>query len=138
LCLPCALLFAHIVKKIESVKLISISIIGYLAITLFALQLDKAWEFWFLASASRFSRVGYRRISRSYFSQIIPKENANEFSDIRYIRKGAAFIATLLMGVITQITGYSRFGVAGISVIIALGYFGPSPSYRHSQKTAGS
>jgi UMF1 family MFS transporter len=121
---PCALLFGHIVKKIAAVQLISVSILGYLGITLFALGLDKTWEFWFLAVCVAVFQGGIQALSRSYFSRIIPKENANEFFGIYDIfGKGAAFTGTLLMGALTQITGHSRFGVAGIALILALGYF---------------
>ncbi len=121
---PCAILFARLSKKADTVKLISFSIIGYLAITIFALQLDRAWEFWFLAVCVAVFQGGIQALSRSYFSRIVPKENANEFFGIMDIfGKGAAFMGTLMMGIITQLTGHSRFGVLGIAVMFVLGFF---------------
>ena len=121
---PCAILFARLSKKIDTVKMISFSIVGYFAIAVFALQLDKAWEFWFLAVCVAVFQGGIQALSRSYFSRIVPKENANEFFGIMDIfGKGAAFTGTFLMGVITQITGHSRFGVLGIAVMFILGFF---------------
>ncbi len=121
---PCAILFGRLTKRIETTKLISISIIGYIAITLFALQLDQAWEFWLLAVCVAVFQGGIQALSRSYFSRIIPKENSNEFFGIFDIfGKGAAFAGTLLMSVITQITGHSRFGVLGIAIMFLLGFF---------------
>jgi UMF1 family MFS transporter len=46
---PFAIIFGRLAKRFSTSKLISVCIIGYFCITLFALQLDMAWEFWFLA-----------------------------------------------------------------------------------------
>ncbi|HOL14399.1 MAG TPA: MFS transporter, partial [Bacillota bacterium] len=46
---PCALLFGRLSKKFKTEDLIKVCIVGYFLITAFALQLDKAWEFWTLA-----------------------------------------------------------------------------------------
>ncbi|MBR5265620.1 MAG: MFS transporter, partial [Clostridia bacterium] len=96
---PCAIIFGKIAKKVESTKLINISIIGYLAIALFAVQLDKTWEFWFLAVCVAIFQGGIQALSRSYFAKIVPKENSNEFFGIYDIfGKGAAFTGTLMVG----------------------------------------
>lgn len=132
---PCAILFARLTKKIKTTKLISVSILGYLAIALFALQLDQAWEFWLLAVCVAVFQGGIQALSRSYFSRIIPKEQANEFFGIFDVfGKGAAFFGTLLMGVVTQLTGHSRYGVAGIALLFALGFF----AFRYHVKTSGN
>lgn len=129
---PFAILFARLTKNIETTKLISISILGYLAITLFALQLDKAWEFWLLAVCVAIFQGGIQALSRSYFSKILPKEKVNEFFGIFDIfGKGAAFFGTLLMSVLTQITGHSRFGVLGLAAMFVLGFLALSSHVRH-------
>lgn len=121
---PFAIVFARLTKNIETTRLISISILGYLAITLFALQLDKAWEFWLLAVCVAIFQGGIQALSRSYFSRIVPKEKANEFFGIFDIfGKGAAFFGTLLMSILTQMTGHSRFGVLGLAVMFVLGFW---------------
>lgn len=120
---PFAILFARLAKKTDTIHLISISIAGYFGITLFALQLDRAWEFWLLAVCVAVFQGGIQALSRSYFSRIIPKENANEFFGILDIfGKGAAFTGTLMMSVVTHLTGNSRFGVLGIALIFLLGF----------------
>lgn len=119
---PCAILFARLTKKIKTEKLISLSILGYLAIALFAVQLDQAWEFWLLAVGVAVFQGGIQALSRSYFARIIPKENANEFFGIFDVfGKGAAFFGTLLISVVTQMTGHSRYGVLGIALLFAVG-----------------
>lgn len=119
---PCAILFARLTKKIKTEKLISLSILGYLAIALFAVQLDQAWEFWLLAVGVAVFQGGIQALSRSYFARIIPKENANEFFGIFDVfGKGAAFFGTFLISVVTQMTGHSRYGVLGIALLFAVG-----------------
>lgn len=46
---PCALIFSRFSKRYETTKLIKVCIAAYTLIALFAIQLDKQWEFWFLA-----------------------------------------------------------------------------------------
>lgn len=132
---PCAILFARLTKKIKTTKLISVAILGYLGIALFALQLDQAWEFWLLAVCVAVFQGGIQALSRSYFSRIVPQEQANEFFGIFDVfGKGAAFFGTLLMGIVTQLTGHSRYGVVGIAVLFAAGFF----AFRYHVKTAGN
>ncbi|MEG0378995.1 MAG: MFS transporter, partial [Eubacterium sp.] len=112
---PFALLFGWLSKKVRTEKLIYVGIIGYFLITLFAIQLDKTWEFWFLAVCVAIFQGGIQALSRSYFAKIIPKEKASEYFGFYDIfGKGAALTGTLLVSVITQITGSSRNGIASI------------------------
>lgn len=120
---PFAILFARLAKKTDTLHLISVSIAGYLGITLFALQLDRAWEFWLLAVCVAVFQGGIQALSRSYFARMIPKESANEFFGILDIfGKGAAFTGTLMMSLLTHLTGNSRFGVLGIALVILAGF----------------
>lgn len=120
---PCSILFAKISKKFQTTKLIQIGILGYLFISLFALQLDQAWEFWFLAVCVAVFQGSIQALSRSYFARIIPKENSSEYFGFYDIfGKGAAFIGTTLMGVSTQIFGTSKAGVGLLSVMFIIGF----------------
>ncbi len=119
---PCAILFGRLSKKFKSDKLIAASIMGYIAITIFALQLDKAWEFWILAVCVAVFQGAIQALSRSYFSKIIPKEKSSEYFGLYDIfGKGAAFMGTMLMSIATHITGSSKAGVAGIVVMFIFG-----------------
>ncbi len=120
---PCSILFARFSKGLHTAKLIRVCILGYLCIALFALQLDKAWEFWFLAVCVAVFQGAIQALSRSYFARLIPKENSSEYFGFYDIfGKGAAFMGTLLMGVSTQIFGTSKAGVAMLSVMFVAGY----------------
>lgn len=120
---PFAILFGKLSKKYSAENLLKISIVGYLGITIFALQLDKAWEFWILAVWVAVFQGGIQALSRSYFAKIIPKEKSNEYFGFYDIfGKGAAFMGTLMVGVITQLTGSSTYGVASLAILFILGF----------------
>ncbi len=120
---PFAIIFGKLSKKYKTTNLISVCILGYFLITLFALQLDKAWEFWFLAVCVAVFQGAIQALSRSYFAKIIPKEKSSEYFGFYDIfGKGASFTGTTLMGITTQLTGSSKFGVLMISFMFIIGY----------------
>lgn len=120
---PCSILFGKLAKIMKNEKLISISIIGYLGIALFAIQLDKAWEFWFLAVCVAVFQGGIQALSRSYFAKIIPKEKSTEYFGFYDIfGKGAAFLGTMMMGIATQLFDTSKAGVWIIAVMFCIGF----------------
>ena len=65
---------------------------------------------------------GVQALSRSYFAKIIPAEQAGEYFGLMDIcGKGAAFLGTTVVGVVTQITGSMSKGVGMISVFFVIG-----------------
>lgn len=120
---PFALLFAKLSRRYQTKDLIRISIAGYFLITLFALQLDRTWEFWFLAVCVAAFQGAIQALSRSYFAKMIPKEKSSEYFGFYDIfGKGAAFMGTMVMGVTTQLSGSSKTGVAMISLSFIIGF----------------
>jgi UMF1 family MFS transporter len=120
---PFALIFGKLSKKYKTKDLINVSIIGYFLIAIFALQLDKAWEFWFLAVCVAMFQGAIQAFSRSYFAKIIPKEKSSEYFGLFDIfGKGASFTGAFLMGITTQISGNSKTGVAFIALMFIIGY----------------
>ena len=121
---PFAILFGRISKRFSCEKLVMFCILGYLGIALFALQLDKAWEFWFLAVCVAVFQGAIQALSRSYFAKIIPKEKSSEyFGFFDIFGKGAAFIGTMVIGVSTQLTGNSKTGIAILCLMFVAGLF---------------
>lgn len=121
---PFALFFGKLSKKYKTKDLINVSIIGYFLIAIFALQLNKAWEFWFLAVCVAMFQGAIQALSRSYFAKIIPKEKSSEYFGFYDIfGKGASFTGAFLMGATTQISGSSKAGVAFIALMFVIGYF---------------
>ena len=121
---PFAIFFGKLSKKVRNDKLIKICIIGYIGITLFALQLDKAWEFWLLAVCVAVFQGPVQALSRSYFSKIIPKDKSSEYFGFYDIfGKSASFAGTTIVGITTQISGTSKVGVGCIVIMFIIGYF---------------
>lgn len=120
---PCALLFGQLSAKVDNAKLIRSCIFAYFLIALFAIQLDKQWEFWVLAVAVGMFQGSIQALSRSYFARIIPPEKSGEFFGIFDIcGKGASFMGTALIAVITNLTGNASAGVGSLSVMFAIGF----------------
>lgn len=120
---PASLTFAVLSKTKDTVSLIKVAIIAYFLIALFAIQLDKQWEFWVLAVAVGCFQGGIQALSRSYFAKIIPENASGEYFGLFDIcGKGASFLGTMLIGVVTQITGKQNLGVAALSIMFVIGY----------------
>ncbi len=137
---PCALICAKLSAKYETGKLLKICIIAYTAIAVFAIQLDKQWEFWLLAVCVGMFQGAIQALARSYFAKIIPAEKSGEYFGIYDIcGKGASFLGTLLIGAVAQATGIANAGVAVITVlfVIGLGLFWKADRMIMRQKVSG-
>ena len=120
---PCALFFARLSKQYETALLLKICILAYLGISLFAVQLDKQWEFWMLAVLVGMFQGAIQALSRSYFARIIPADKSGEYFGIYDIcGKGASFLGTTLVGLVAQITNIANAGVGVLAVMFAIGF----------------
>ena len=120
---PFALLFGHLSKKHPTEKLLQFCIIAYTCIALFAIQLDKQWEFWVLAVFVGMFQGAIQALSRSYFAKIIPADKSGEFFGIYDIcGKGASFVGTALVSFLAQLTGHMNVGIAAISLLFVVGF----------------
>lgn len=120
---PCALIFSRFSKRYETTKLIKVCIAAYTLIALFAIQLDKQWEFWFLAVMVGMFQGAIQALARSYFAKTIPAEKSGEYFGIYDIcGKGASFMGTTLVGIVAQITNVANAGVAIIAVMFVIGF----------------
>lgn len=120
---PCALIFSRLSKSYETSRLLRVCIIAYIGIALFAIQLDKQWEFWLLAILVGMFQGAIQALSRSYFAKIIPSEKSGEYFGIYDIfGKGASFMGATLVGIIAQATGVPQAGVAILAVLFLIGF----------------
>lgn len=121
---PFALIFGRLSKKYPTDKLIKVCIVAYTGIALFAIQLDKQWEFWILGIFVGMFQGAIQALSRSYFAKIIPPKKSGEYFGLFDIcGKGASFMGTTLVGLISQLTGHMNYGVAMISVMFVIGFY---------------
>ena len=62
--------------------MIKLCIVAYIGIAVFAIQLDKQWEFWVLAVVVGMFQGAVQALSRSYFAKIIPPEKWENFRTV--------------------------------------------------------
>ena len=121
---PFAILFGRLSRKTKNSRLITICIIAYFCIAVFAMFLQYQWQFWTLAVLVGMFQGGVQALSRSYFAKIVPPEKSGEYFGLMDIcGKGAAFFGTTIVSVVSQLTGSMNLGVGAIAILFALGLF---------------
>ena len=121
---PSAIIYGRLAGKVGTLRMIIVAVIAYMCIVLFAaFFLKTATEFWILAILVGLFQGGVQALSRSYFGKIIPKEKSNEyygFFDIfgRY----ASVLGTLLVSLVTSLTGNPSLGVLSIGILLVVGF----------------
>ena len=119
---PAAIVFGKLASKVRNDLLIFICIVAYTGVGIFAVFMTEGWQFWVLACVVGLFQGGVQALSRSYFAQIIPAERSGLlFGILDIFGKGAAFIGTLLVGVVTQATGSVNMGALPIVALFVLG-----------------
>ena len=62
-------------------------------------------------------------LSRSYYAKIIPDDKSGEYFGIYDIcGKGASFMGTMLIGIVSKATGRIEIGVATMAVLFIIGF----------------
>lgn len=120
---PFAILFGRLSSRFKSELLITICIVAYTGIAIFAaLFLRTQLHFWILAVCVGMFQGGIQALSRSYFAKIIPNEKSGEYFGLLDIcGKGASFVGTTIVSVVSQITGDISKGVGMIAVLFVVG-----------------
>lgn len=119
-----ATLFGKLSEKYSSVQLITVCILGYFAVAIYALFMKELWQFGIMAFVAGMFQGAIQALSRSYFAQIIPANASGEYFGIYDIcGKGAAFMGTTLVGITVSITNSVNVAVATLTVLFILGLF---------------
>lgn len=119
-----ATLFGKLSLKYSSVQLITVCILGYFAVAIYALFMKELWQFGIMAFVVGMFQGAIQALSRSYFAQIIPANASGEYFGIYDIcGKGAAFMGTTLVGITVSITNSVNVAVATLTVLFILGLF---------------
>jgi UMF1 family MFS transporter len=120
---PSCILIGRLARHISSATLISICIIAYFCIALYGATLHDQYQFWILAITVGLFQGGIQALSRSYFARIIPPEKSGEYFGIMDIcGKGASFMGTMIVSLVSQLTGNVNYGVGAISVTFIIGF----------------
>ena len=121
---PATIVYGRLAQRFGAWRMISISTLCYAAIVFYAaFFLQSSREFWILAVAVGLFQGGIQAISRSYFSEIIPPDHADEFYGIFDIfGKYAAALGTFLIGFVTMITGNAQIGVFSLCIMFVIAF----------------
>ncbi|MBC8062138.1 MAG: MFS transporter [Clostridiaceae bacterium] len=121
---PSAIIFGKLAEKYTGKKMLLIGVFIYSLICIYAFFIKTTLDFWILAMLVGSLQGGMQAISRSYYAKLIPKDNFNEFFGFYNIfGKFAAIIGPFLVGIVTQITGKTNYGVLSIIVLFVIGGF---------------
>ena len=114
---PCSIIFGRLSGKYDTALLIKVCIACYTGITLFAVFLTALWQFWMLAVLVGMFQGGIQALSRSYLGKIIPAERSGEYFGLMDIcGKGASFLGTTLVAVVSQATAGITLNVFGMEL----------------------
>ena len=114
---PCSIVFGRLSTKHDTALLIKVCILCYTGIAVFAVFLATQWQFWLLAVLVGMFQGGIQALSRSYLGKIIPADQSGEYYGLMDIcGKGASFVGTTLIAVVSQVTEGMEFSVFGLPV----------------------
>ena len=132
---PFALLFGWLSRRVDTAFLVSVTIAAYIGIAAYAIFLRSQTQFWILAVCVGMFQGGIQSLSRSYFGKIIPPEKSGEYYGLLDIcGKGASFVGTFLVSLMTQISGSTSVGVMVIAPLILLGFIAFRKAVREGRK----
>ena len=119
---PFAILFGRLARKFSGDQLIPLCSLAYFGIAVFAMFLRTQAQFWMLAVLVGMFQGGIQALSRSYFARIIPSSQSGEYFGLLDIcGKGASFMGTTVVSVVSQITGNISLGVGMIALLFLVG-----------------
>lgn len=119
---PCSIIFGRLSAKYDSGTLIKVCIVAYTCVVIFAIFMAHQWQFWMLAVFVGMFQGGVQALSRSYFGKIIPPEKSGEYFGLYDIcGKGASFMGTTLIAVVTQVSNNESIGVGALVVVFIIG-----------------
>ena len=126
---PCALVFGRLAIMFSTRSMIMAGIFIYCIVTLAAFSLPsiddqsvKIILFWIIAFLVASSMGGIQALSRSYFGKLIPADKSGEFFGFYNVfGKFAAIGGPFIMGLVTSITGESRWGILSLLFLFIAG-----------------
>lgn len=119
-----SLVFSSLSKRYSTSTLLCVCIAGYFCVAIYAIFLQTLWQFGIMAFGVGMFQGAIQALSRSYYGKIIPPDNAGEYFGLYDIfSKGASFLGTLIVGVMTQITGSINIAVGCLAAFFAAGFF---------------
>ena len=121
---PSSLLIGRLSRTVDTGHLISICVLAYCGIAIFAMLMSTQAHFWILAVVVGMFQGGIQALSRSHFAKIIPAEKSGEYFGLLDIcGKGASMLGTFAVSLISQLSGSTSLGVGAIAIFFLVGLF---------------
>ena len=121
---PSSLLIGRLSRAVDTGRLISICVLAYCGIAIFAMLMSTQAHFWILAVVVGMFQGGIQALSRSHFAKIIPAEKSGEYFGLLDIcGKGASMLGTFAVSLISQLSGSASLGVGAIAIFFLVGLF---------------
>jgi len=121
-----ALLLGWLAKRFGAWKTVLGSLVGWVAIVVYAyfLPANEFVPFVALGGAIGLVLGGSQALSRSLFSQLIPKGKEGEYFGFYEISdKGTSWMGTLLFGITYDQTGSYRLAIVSLIIFFVVGFF---------------
>ncbi|WP_044641848.1 MFS transporter [Risungbinella massiliensis] len=114
---PATLLFGKVAKPLGAKATLQITLVIYLIIVTLGYFMQSATHFYLLAIMVGLVQGGSQALSRSIFSNLVPTErNAEFFGFFGLTGKFASIFGPFVFGLVGQLTGSSRFGIASLAI----------------------
>ena len=115
---PSTLIFGYFADRLGFKKILTIGILIYILISIFASRITTAAEFYAMAIVVGLVMGGVQAVSRAYFSSIIPKDKeAQFFGFYNLVGKSAVVAGPALLAWISMIFNTPRAGILGLLVL---------------------
>ena len=120
--MPGSLLFGRMARQWGSKRAVLLSLVLFLAVTVYAYSMQHGWQFWIMGLAVALILGGSQAISRSLYASLIPKgKNAEFYSFYAVSGKFAAILGPLSFGILAQLTGSNRLAILGLGLFFLTG-----------------
>lgn len=119
---PATYLFGWLAGKISTKHAIIVALTGYLFISIGGYFIVTPIHFWMLALGVGLVQGGAQALSRSFYSNMIPKEKSAEyFSFYDIFSKFSSILGPLTFAVVADMTKSSRLGIVSLVVFFIAG-----------------
>ncbi len=120
--IPFSFFFGWLAGKIGTKRAIYITLGVYTLISIGGYFMSQAWHFWLLGFGVATVQGGSQALSRSLFSQMVPKSQSSEFFGFFSVSsKFAGILGPLLFGFVGQLMGSSRLSIVSIVLFFIVG-----------------
>ena len=109
---PAALFFGRLSRRFSSAKLMLVCIAAYFCISLYAIGMVHQYQFWILAVCVGIFQGAIQSLSRS----------GEYFGLYDICGKGASFLGTMLVSLVSQLTGQINLGIGVLSIMFLAGF----------------